>query len=257
MASEGLIVQTGEDAFIGGAAPNWMKSAAWFWAWAVTALIVVFGLIVPLSTGISMLPGWYYLPASTCGLVEVDSANASMLPDRKLYTTKASDDKKPSSESGFGNRTRATMMPSGANPNTGAQEGSQPGAGGYGRQWDPRTGRYVYIRPEFDKLDRTLDASIQGTRASSGFAGGPNYNNPSYRTWARDDREKKAMRMYSDLRRAYLDRGEEMTQSFADWYKTYKQESVNRLASDVYYTDGMSSRPLNDSDLMSRGRNGY
>jgi hypothetical protein len=232
MPSEGLIVETGSDSFIGGLEPQqWMQHWGWFVAFIVVAVIL---LIVSISYG-----------------VEVSGLKDKLMS--KLGVEKPA---------GFGNRTRATTMPSGANPNTGLQEGSQPGAGGYGRQWNPTTGQYVYIRPEFDVLDKNLASSLQGgniiaEEPKSSFAGGPDFHSNTYNRWAKDDREKKGMRMYSDLRQKAIAQGNEWTQTFGEWYKGWKSLPANRLASDAFNKEGMTLSPLQDSELMIRARNGY
>lgn len=159
----------------------------------------------------------------------------------------------------FGNCTRDFCSPTGSPPDRALQEGSQPGAGGYGRQWDPVTGKDVYITPESQRMSKTLESALQG-----GFAGGPNHSSPTYNRWARDDREKKGMRMYSDLRQKALAQGNEWNQSFADWYKGWRGLPSQRLASDAYY-ESMSGRisatermkPLRDSELMAKATSGY
>lgn len=245
MSSEGLIVDAGEG-FVGGA-ENYLTKQVTLWKTAVVTAVVVAFLIILLAV---ILPaaGVYTVPLSWAGLEET-------APGSGLWKRKEKAAKFRGGREGYGNRTRQTMMPTGANPDPGQQEGSQPGAGGYGRQWDPTTHMYKYIRPEFERLDRALEASITGDRVDK-FANAPEFADNSFNTWTRDAREKKGMRMYSALRQAAIAQGNEWNQSFEEWYKGWKSLPDNRLASDVY-TESMVLRPMIDERLTVRAHNGY
>lgn len=140
------------------------------------------------------------------------------------------------SMSSFANNSRGQVVSgTGSNPVRDLAEGSQPGSGGYGRQW--KNGMDVYVRPEFQALDSTLANSIEGGRRGDSFANGPEFRAPTANRWSHDAREQKALRQYTSLRQAALAAGNVWNQSFPEWYKTYQPE-------------GMVSK-INDNVLMS------
>ena len=127
MSSEGLIVQTGEESFTGGnAVTDFLTTQG---KGLAVGLLIAF-LIMLLFTVVLPAAGAYYVPPSWCGLVETAEGSG-------IWVKK----KEEKEEEDFGNCTREFCSPTGSPPDRALQEGSQPGSGGYGRQWDSATGK--------------------------------------------------------------------------------------------------------------------
>ena len=146
----------------------------------------------------------------------------------------------PDGSNSFGNHTTQTAIPSGANPQSRFYELSQPGSGGYGLTFNENTRQNVYLDPHADHR-RFADTSM------GGFSERP--SPPFDSTLRRDDRKKKAMRVYAEG-----SAGGSITQPFSTWYAGWRSMAGNRLPSDRYYhTEGMSSRAGVNSLLEGRG----
>ena len=212
MPSEGLIVNTGEE-FTGGGVPGTVN--LWFGATIVCLLIIFFVILLPMC-------GAYAIPGLTDkGLAECPACGCHV-KDAETFA-----------------QVQPTPNYTGATPSSRYQELTQRGGGGYGLTFNEKTRLSEYNTSE--DANQALLAAAQGGR--QGFA-----DHPTYNRWARDDREKKGMRMYSDLRQKALALGNEWNQSFNEWYKNWRSLPENKLASDVYY-NRESMTPINDRKL--------
>lgn len=207
MPSDGLIVNTGED-FIGGAEAPGPKEL-WVGIAVVCLILLLFLVILP-ACGVYAVPGLTDKAPATCPACGCHVKDGvAVLGEAEAFA-----------------QVQPTPNYTGATPSSRYQELTQRGGGGYGLTFNEKTRLSEYNTSE--DANQQLLAAAQGGR--QGFS-----QHPSYNRWARDDREKKGMRMYSDLRQKALAMGNEWNQSFDSWYKSWRGLPENKLASDVYY----------------------